>query len=200
MATPPHEASSTLFKLEPIRPKFSDAGFQAPPAPDPSADPELTDFRDIDGLRPLNWNLLTAAEAETEWRDLDVWVTWLRHTYGLPPAVLPPLWHRHDELVWELSALHQHWLAAYDVDGPASGPLAWHREFAEARIRLREWVSLSGTRLDRDRPTRVSAWPGEPAAPTAVETPITDRAADFEAFVREDIAERARRERGLRRA
>jgi len=68
-------------------------------------------------LHPINWNLLTADEAEAEWLDLNAWVNWLRATYGLPPTVVPPYWHRHDELVWELSALHTHWLNAYDQDG-----------------------------------------------------------------------------------
>src|SRR5680860_1204973 len=89
-----------------------------------------------------------------EWLDLNAWVNWVRATYGLPPTVVPPFWHRHDELVWELSALHQHWLNSYDPEGSPSAPLAWHRDFADARARLREWVSTSGTRLDRDRPTR----------------------------------------------
>ena len=40
-------------------------------------------------------------------------------------------------------------------------PLGWHRDFADARQRLRDWVAASGTRLDRDRPTRQTAWPGE---------------------------------------
>src|SRR5680860_1379300 len=119
---------------------------------------------DTDGdepLRPLNWNLLTGDEAESEWLDLNAWVHWLRVTYGLAPTVIPPYWHRHDELVWELSALHTHWLNAYDADGSPSSPIAWHRDFADARNRLREWVSTSGTRVDRDRATRQTAWPGE---------------------------------------
>jgi hypothetical protein len=105
-------------------------------------------------VRPVNWDLLTAEEAEGEWLDLNAWVDWLRASYGLPVAVVPPLWHRHDELVWELSALHVAWLNAYDPDSPPSAPLAWHREFAEARHRLRDWVTTCGTKLDRDRPTR----------------------------------------------
>ena len=62
---------------------------------------------------PINWNLLDAEEAEIEWRDLDHWVKWLKSTFGLPPNIVPPYWHRHDELVWELSALHCHWLSCY---------------------------------------------------------------------------------------
>ena len=58
------------------------------------------------------------------------------------------------ELVWEPSALHLHWLAAYDPEQNGSAPLGWHRDFSDARLRLRDWVAASGTRLDRDRPTR----------------------------------------------
>lgn len=151
-------------------------------------------------LHPINWNLLTAAEAEAEWLDLDAWVNWLRTTYGLPPTVIPPYWHRHDELVWELSALHTHWLNAYDVEGSPSAPLAWHRDFAEARTRLREWVSTSGTKLDRDRPTRLTTWPGEAPPGTVPEVRIEDRHADFVAYVAEDTAARRQIENRARAA
>ena len=52
---------------------------------------------------------------------------------------------------------------------------AWHRDFADARNRLREWVSTSGTKLDRDRPTRLTTWPGEEPAESGRETEIEDR-------------------------
>lgn len=148
--------------------------------------------------RPINWNLLTADEAEAEWLDLNAWVNWLRATYGLPPTVVPPYWHRHDELVWELSALHTHWLNAYDQEGSPSAPLAWHRDFADARNRLREWVSTSGTKLDRDRPTRLTTWPGEEPGESGSETAIEDRDADFIAYVLEDVAARRRIEERAR--
>ncbi|MGK2876673.1 MAG: hypothetical protein ACSLEW_13730 [Nocardioides sp.] len=165
--------------------------------PDEFGDPDevfgTSDYSDVGDdrpLRPINWNLLTADEAMVEWLDLDGWVGWLRKSFGLPPTVVPPLWHRHDELVWELSALHTHWLNAYDAEGTPSGPIGWLRDFHEAKIRLREWVSLCGTRLDRDRPTRQTVWPGEdPIEPTA-EVEIVDRKADFYLFVRDDVAAR----------
>ena len=133
-----------------------------PPTPDgPDADPE--------GLptvpRPVNWNVLTSDRAAFEWVELDRWVNWLRRTYGLGPSIIPPLWHRHSELVWELSALHLHWLCAYDEEQHGSAPLGWHRDFAEARERLHDWVAACGSRLDRDRATRQTAWPGEDPAP-----------------------------------
>ncbi len=141
-------------------------------------DPEQFGTADLDDdrpLRPINWNLLSADEALVEWLDLNGWVTWLRLSYGLPPTVVPPYWHRHDELVWELSALHTHWLNAYDTEGTPSGPIGWHRDFAEARNRLREWVSTAGCRLDRDRPTRQTTWPGEADRDSGPEVVIVDR-------------------------
>jgi hypothetical protein len=140
--------------------------------------------------RPVNWNLLLSHDLEQEWLALNRWVEWLRHTYALPASVIPPLWHRHPELLWELSALHLHWLAAYDPEQNASAPIGWHRDFAAARQRLRDWVAASGTRLDRDRPSRQTAWPGEPPAPTVEDTPIEDRRADFVQYVIEQVARR----------
>ena len=114
----------------------------------------------------INWNLLNADDAEVEWLELNRWVDWLRHTYGLPASVIPPAWYTHPELLWELSALHLHlhWLCAYDPEQNGSAPLGWHRKFADARQRLREWVAASGTKLDHDRPTRQTVWPGEEPA------------------------------------
>ena len=158
------------------------------------------DLGDRESLRPINWNLLTADEALVEWTDLDAWVDWLRLSYGLPPTVVPPYWHRHDELIWELSALHTHWLNAYNSEGTPSGPIGWHRDFAECRNRLREWVSLSGTRIDRDRPTRQTTWPGETLREAGAEVEITDRWADFRLFVQEDVAARRAIEERVRAA
>jgi len=143
---------------------------------------------------PINWNLLTAEEAETEWIELNRWVNWLRRTYGLPASVVPPFWHRHPELVWELSALHLHWLCAYDTDQHGSAPFGWHRDFADARQRLRDWVATSGTRLDRDRPTRQTAWPGEPSADSVEDVVINDRDNDFVDFVTGDTSRRRQAE------
>ena len=131
---------------------------------------------------------------EQEWLALNDWVAWLRLTYGLPASVIPPFWHRHPELVWELSALHLHWLCAYDPEQHGSAPLGWHRDFADARARLRDWVATSGTRLDRDRPTRQTSWPGEDPAPPVEDVVITDRAEDFVQFVFDQVAERQRAE------
>ena len=141
---------------------------------------------------PVNWNLLSADDLEVEWLALNDWVAWLRRTYGLPASVVPPFWHRHPELVWELSALHLHWLGAYDPEQAGSAPFGWHRDFADARNRLRESVAASGTRLDRDRPTRQTTWPGEDPAPPVEDVIIADRGEDFVQFVFDQVE--ARRE------
>jgi hypothetical protein len=141
---------------------------------------------------PINWNLLDAEQAEIEWHDLDHWVKWLKSTFGLPPNIVPPYWHRHDELVWELSALQCHWLNCYHESASPSAPINWMREFAEARGRLRDWVSICGTRLGRDRPTRQTTWPGELPADVGGEMEIRDRNEDFVDFVREDVLRRRR--------
>lgn len=143
---------------------------------------------------PVNWNLLTADELGVEWSALDRWVTWLRRTYGLPPSVIPPFWHHHSELVWELSALHLHWLGAFDPEQNASAAIGWHRDFADARARLRDWVTASGTRLDRDRPTRQAVWPGEEPAEPVEEIAIADRTTEFEAFVAAEVTRRRQAE------
>lgn len=140
----------------------------------------------------VDWTSLDAETAAREWRDLDLWVTWLKSTFGLPPSIVPPQWHRHDELIWELSALHTHWLSCYHESASPSAPMTWMRDFAEARNRLRDWVSICGTRLDRDRPTRQTTWPSEPDTTAAGEAPVIDRRRDFEDFVREDLRHRPR--------
>lgn len=148
---------------------------------------------------PINWNLLSAEDAEAEWLEPNRWVDWLRHTYGLPASVIPPAWHMHPELLWELSALHLHWLCAYDPDQNGSAPLGWHRDFADARQRLREWVAACGTRLDHDRPTRQTVWPGEEPGDPIEDIPITDRDAEFVEFVMADVQVRREAEEAFYR-
>lgn len=163
--------------------------------PDPGFEPGFDPGGDLpEPPHPINWNLLSADDLEAEWLELNKWVHWLRRTYGLPASVIPPFWHHHPELVWELSALHLHWLGAYDPEQNASAPIGWHRDFADARARLREWVAASGTRLDRDRPTRQTSWPGEDPAPPVEDLTIEDRENEFVDFVMAQVAQRRQAE------
>src|SRR5487761_73044 len=167
-----------------------DSGLE--PEPDEITAQPPSDETDVP--HPVNWRSLTAEDAEYEWLALNEWVDWLRHDFGLPASIVPPYWHRHRELVWELSALHLHWLGAYDPAQHASAPIGWLADFHAAQQRLREWVALSGTRLDRDRPTRQTAWPGEDPQPVEAERPIVNRDEEFVAFVIADVNRRAQAE------
>lgn len=158
---------------------------------DPDASSASTFLRD-DLPGAINWNLLLAEEADYEWHDLDHWVKWLKSSHGLSPSIIPPFYYLHDELVWELSALHTHWLCCYHQTAPASAPIVWRRDFEDAKRRLRDWVAISGTRLDRDRPTRVTPWPGETPVVQSAEITIQDRDGHFEEFVRQDVQRRRR--------
>ena len=169
-----------------------DSGLE--PEPDEITAETTDDATETDVPHPVNWRTLTAEDAEYEWLALNEWVDWLRHEFGLPASIIPPYWHRHPELVWELSALHLHWLGAYDPAQHASAPIGWLADFHAAQARLREWVALSGTRLDRDRPTRQTVWPGEDHQPGEAERPIVNRDEEFVAFVIADVNRRAQAE------
>lgn len=201
-----HRWEAAEYSAEPGGPENPDPGRQLvelltgtdePDEPNQPDEPDVDRLGDESGPlaspappRSVNWNLLSADEAKAEWLDLNAWVDWLRHTYGLPAAVIPPLWHRHPELVWELSALHTHWLGSYHPDQHASAPVGWHRDLTEACHRLRDRVAQSGTRIDRDRPLRPAPWPGEQTIRSSTETVITDRDEDFARFVTDDVNRR----------
>lgn len=166
-------------------------------APTPEgADPFEDAVRQLLGEvpHPVNWRTLSAEDAEAEWLELNAWVDWLRAEYGLPPTIIPPYWHRHPELVWELSAIHVSWRGVYDPQAAAGAAAAWHLDFRMARERLREWVSLSGTKLDQDRPTRRTVWPGDEPTDETEDVPNSNRQKDFVAFVMADVRRRAREE------
>ncbi len=92
--------------------------------------------------------------------------------------------------MWELSALHLHWLAAYDPEQDASAPRGWHRDFVDARERLRYWVTACGTRGDRDRPTRQAHWPGDETQSPIQDVTFDDRDAEFVEFVIAQVRKR----------
>ncbi|AZU01071.1 hypothetical protein [Brevibacterium linens] len=146
--------------------------------------------------RTIDWTRLSPEDLEHELLELNQFVDWLRHTYGLPPQIIPPMWHRHWEMIWELSALRQQWLTCYDQQAKGNMGVVFHAEFAAARERLRDWVTIPGSRLDRDRATRITPWPGGEAegfTPTdSTEYPVENRNEDFVSFVEEQVLERQR--------
>lgn len=162
-------------------------------APDPggAATPSEADLllpAEPEPVVPINWNTLDADRAEQEWWQLDAFVYWLRDDFGLTPQELPPMWHRHPELVWELSALRTSWLAGHAEDAHPGSPLMWLRDLSDSRRRLRDWVQRCGTTLTEDRSTRRTTWPGEQAATSPVPVTVGDRTADFAVFVADDVA------------
>lgn len=128
---------------------------------------------------PVDLDQLDADDLRAAWIELDGWVEWLRRTYGLPATVIPPAWHRHPALTRELSALHQHWRAAYHPTSHPSTPHTWHRDLADTIERLRHWTTAADTGLHHDRPPRHTPWPGDPPHRTTSQRPLTDRRADF---------------------
>jgi hypothetical protein len=142
---------------------------------------------------PIDWMMLDAEEAEAEWLDLNAWVEWLRHRFVLSAAIVPPYWHRHWALVEHISALHTHFLGAFDPDQHGSAPFGWLRDFGDWCLRIREVVATIGTRLDADRPDRPVLWPGEPANDAATGLPhvnLSNRYEDFVAYVIWDVTRR----------
>jgi hypothetical protein len=180
-----------MFLIDPPDPEEADE-------PDPEfVGPPREDLSVPEPPHPINWDLLGPDEAEKEWNVLNSWVNWLRHDYGLPVTIIPPFWHRHRELVWELSALHLHRLCAYDPEQDGSVPIRWHADFAAARQRLRDWVAIAGTTLNSDRPTRLTVWPGETPAALQEERTIENRDEDFRQFVKDDVAARRKAEQAF---
>ena len=126
-----------------------------------------------------------------EWRDLDAWVDWLRAHLrpaadGDPAVVASP--RRAD--LGTLGAAHR---TGSTPTTPTAHPRLRWRGIAtspSARNRLREWVSLCGTRLDRDRPTRQTAWPGEAPYEPASRSRSSTATPTSRAFVAEDVAAR----------
>lgn len=94
------------------------------------------------------------------------------------------MWHRHPELVWELSA----YTCTFCVRTTPS-KTALHRWGGIATSLTHVNASATGTRLDRDRRSRQTAWPGEDATEPVEDVFIADR---DRRFVAEQV--KARRE------
>jgi len=143
--------------------------------------------------RPVVWAGLTADEAEFEWLRLNEWVEDVRAVFCIPATVIPPFWHRHKLLVEHLSALHTHWLAAYDPDQHGSAPFGWVRDLDEWKNRMREAVSQLGCRIDACRTEAFTRWPGEPDPDPTEWAPVVnlqDRYDDFVTLVLWDVKRR----------
>jgi hypothetical protein len=99
-----------------------------------------TDFPDDDDWAPWNWRCMTAPEAQVALSALMEWVHWLRHRYPVAHT-LPACWHRHPELIEELSALQWAWRAAFHGDeARPSAPADFHGHYLLGVLdRVRRW-------------------------------------------------------------
>ena len=125
---------------------------------------------------PVMWDVLSPEDATEQWRTLRAWVSWFRTRFGFDHRVVPPCWYRHDALVELLSALRDHWRAAYDPLNSPTAASEWHRVLAQLEPRLREWAARTGCTRTEHRPDARQAYP--------------DDDAEWAEHVREDLARR----------
>ncbi len=126
---------------------------------------------------PVNWRALPPDRAAEQWRMLRAWVSWFRTTFAFDHRVVPPCWYRHAALVEVLSALRDHWLAAYDPLNSPTAASEWHRVFAQLEPRLREWAARTGCTPSEHRPDVAQQYP--------------EHREQWERHLRDDVARRA---------
>ncbi len=124
--------------------------------------------------------MVESSDARQRWHELREWVDWFRAEFAFDHRVVPPCWYRHRALVSVLSALRDHWLAAYDPLNTPIGASDWHRALWQMEQRLREWASRTGCTTGEHRRDVLAEYP--------------DDAEIWEAHVASDIAARAQRE------
>lgn len=138
-------------------PPLSDYGFEDPIAPPL---PALTP--------PVNWWLLSDAEKAIHLARVTNFTLRLVVSYHLGTEIVPPCWHRHDEMIQELLALNQYRNDQQFIPEQAPGAaIDFHEKFAAWRERMRRWVAEAGCKGNDHM--------GKPAAQWAVQ--------DTEAFL-----------------
>jgi hypothetical protein len=128
---------------------------------------------------PVMWDVLSPEGAAEQWRMLRAWVSWFRTRFGFDHRVVPPCWYRHDALVELLSALRDHWRAAYDPLNSPTAASEWHRVLVQLEPRLREWAARTGCTPTEHRPDVLQAY--------------SDDRVEWEQHLRDDIARRTER-------
>lgn len=131
---------------------------------------------------PLLWPRMTADEAAQEWARLYDWVEALRVRYA-NGVRLPDCWYRHSDIVEALSALRDFERAAFSSRAPATSAVEWQRAFRDTEHRLEVWTR----RLSCSVPGRGHPAPLAPAC----------RPADWDEFVRDEIAGRRQDEQSV---
>jgi hypothetical protein len=108
---------------------------------------------------PLNWLLVEQKDAPAAWHEMRDWVEWFRAEFSFDHRVVPPCWYLHPALVNLLSAVRDHWYAAYDPVGPPAGASDWHRALVQLEPRLREWAARTGCTVSMHRPDVAVVYP-----------------------------------------
>lgn len=130
---------------------------------------------------PVNWRETSSTDAKAAWACIRDWVEWFRREFVFDHRVVPPCWYRHAALVSVLSALHDHWRAAYEPLNTPAASSEWHRSLVQLEQRLRDWASRTGCTVGAHRRDVVALYP--------------DDSAEWAAHVAADVGARAERER-----
>ncbi|MFZ0215631.1 MAG: hypothetical protein WAM30_06765 [Candidatus Dormiibacterota bacterium] len=91
------------------------------------------------GPPPWDWGELDAAEFQEAWRDLAIWVEWLRRSYG-EWVTLPDCWPEHESLRSELCAFRWWHKRALHLEGDPEDLIRWHGEIRRA---AESWARLA---------------------------------------------------------
>ena len=105
---------------------------------------------------PINWALLTAAQAAEQWPILARWIgEVLVPRYELTRDELPDCWALHPAIVAELSWLRTAYVAAYLTRAPPQLAADWHTRWRPAVLtRIRELINPEECLPGRHAPQR----------------------------------------------
>ncbi|MBO0701353.1 MAG: hypothetical protein J2P38_00350, partial [Candidatus Dormibacteraeota bacterium] len=88
---------------------------------------------------PWDWSTASAGELQENWRDLAVWVEWLRRGFS-DWVVLPDCWARHEPLRSELCAFMWWHRRAQRASDDPEDLIRWH---GELRRSAEFWTRLA---------------------------------------------------------
>lgn len=131
-------------------------------------EPHPSEYRDAEPVMPkqagslappVNWWLASEEEKALHLARLTNFTLRLVASYKLGVEIVPPCWHRHDELVQELLALLQYRNDQQFIPDQAPGAaIDFHEKFALWRERMRRWVSEAGCKGNEHVGREVPKW------------------------------------------
>ncbi len=111
------------------------------------------------------WDDLPPDDYTHRLAELAGWIGWLRSTYRIPTAVIPPCWFTHPGLREDIGHLWIGWLLTRHPDaGVGMIGLDWDQRRDAAIGRLREATAITGCTATRHQPE-----PGPAAIPASAE-------------------------------